>query len=70
VETGHCFGDQNAGFRGRREGRGIVWRRNVDSADKSNEIPAVQTLLAELGIAGHLVTLDAPHCQKNNPSRR
>jgi len=37
---------------------------HVDIADKSNEIPAVQTLLAELGIAGHLVTLDALHCQK------
>jgi len=37
---------------------------HADIADKSNEIPAVQTLLAELGIAGHLVTLDALHCQK------
>ncbi len=43
---------------------------HVDIADKSNEIPAVQTLLAELGIAGHLVTLDALHCQKNIPGRR
>lgn len=37
---------------------------HVDIADKSNEIPAVQDLLAELGIARHLVTLDALHCQK------
>lgn len=31
---------------------------------RRNEIPAVQALLAELGIAGHLVTLNALHCQK------
>ncbi len=42
---------------------------HIDVAEKSNEIPAVQTLLAELGIAGHLVTLDALHCQKNIPCR-
>jgi len=40
---------------------------HVDIADKSNEIPAVQALLAELGLARHLVTLDALHCQKNIP---
>ena len=35
-------------------------------AEKSNEIPAAQTLLAELGVAdGAIVTLDALHCQKN-----
>ena len=39
---------------------------HVDIAEKSNEIPAAQALLAELGIArGALVTLDALHCQKN-----
>jgi hypothetical protein len=39
---------------------------HVDVAEKSNEIPAAQALLAELGIAdGALVTLDAIHCQKN-----
>jgi hypothetical protein len=39
---------------------------HVDVAEKSNEIPAAQTLLAELGVAsGALVTLDAMHCQKN-----
>jgi hypothetical protein len=43
---------------------------HVDIADKSNEIPAVQALLAELGVTRHLVTLDALHCQKNTPGRR
>ena len=39
---------------------------HVDIAEKSNEIPAAQTLLAELGLpAGTIVTLDALHCQKN-----
>ncbi len=39
---------------------------HVDIAEKSNEIPAAQALLAELGVAGDtLVTLDALHCQKN-----
>ena len=39
---------------------------NVDIAEKSNEIPAAQALLNELGFArGTLVTLDALHCQKN-----
>jgi len=39
---------------------------HVDIAEKSNEIPAAQALLAELGIIpGTIVTLDALHCQKN-----
>ena len=39
---------------------------HLDIAEKSNEIPAVQVLLAELGVTGGtLVTLDALHCQKN-----
>jgi len=39
---------------------------HVDIAEKSNEIPAAQTLLAELGVPpATLVTLDALHCQKN-----
>ncbi len=39
---------------------------HVDIAEKSNEIPAAQTLLAELGVASDvIVTLDALHCQKN-----
>ncbi len=44
---------------------------HIDIAEKSNEIPAAQTLLAELGVArGAIVTLDALHCQKNIRSRR
>ena len=44
---------------------------HVDIAEKSNEIPAAQTLLAELGVAdGAIVTLDALHCQKNIRGRR
>jgi DDE family transposase len=39
---------------------------HVDIAEKSNEIPAAQVLLADLGAAdGAIVTLDALHCQKN-----
>ena len=33
--------------------------------EKSNEIPAVQTLIATLGLNGRVFTLDAMHCQKN-----
>jgi len=44
---------------------------HIDIAEKSNEIPAAQTPLAELGIAqGATVTLDALHCQKTFRSRR
>ena len=32
---------------------------------KSNEIPAVQALIAEMGLSGRVFTLDAMHCQKN-----
>jgi len=40
---------------------------HVDIAEKSNEIPAAQALLAELGVEqGVIVTLDAIHCQKNS----
>ncbi len=39
---------------------------HVDINEKSNEIPAAQKLLTELGVArGTIVTLDALHCQKN-----
>src|SRR3954469_14084136 len=38
---------------------------HADCDDKSNEIPAVQTLLSELGLAGARMTVDALHCQKN-----
>lgn len=39
---------------------------HVDITEKSNEIPAAQALLSELGVQrGVIVTLDAIHCQKN-----
>ncbi len=39
---------------------------HIDTAEKSNEIPAAQTLLAELGVAaGAIVTPDALHYQEN-----
>jgi hypothetical protein len=41
---------------------------HVEIDEKSNEIPAAQKLLEELDVAGHIVTLDAMHCQKK-PSR-
>jgi hypothetical protein len=40
---------------------------HIDIDEKSNEIPAAQMLLAELGVAdGAIVTLDALHCQKKS----
>ncbi len=41
---------------------------HIDCDEKSNEIPAVQKLIAELGLPGSLLTVDALHCQKK-PSR-
>jgi hypothetical protein len=38
---------------------------HADCDEKSNEIPALQTLLRELGLTGALMTVDALHCQKN-----
>jgi hypothetical protein len=39
---------------------------HVDIAETSNDIPAAQTLLAELGVpADKFGTLDARHCQEN-----
>lgn len=46
---------------------------HLEIDDKSNEIPAAQRLLGELDLAGHIVTLDALHCQKKRltpPPRR
>jgi hypothetical protein len=43
---------------------------HIEIDEKSNEIPAVQKLLEELDVAGHIVTLDAMHCQKNIQNRR
>ena len=40
---------------------------HIEMEEKSNEIPAAQKLLAELGVPeGIFVTLDAMHCQKNS----
>jgi len=39
---------------------------HIEIDEKSNEIPAVQKLLEELDVAGHIVTLDAMHCQKKH----
>lgn len=45
---------------------------HVEIEEKTNEIPAVQKLSEELDVAGHIVTLDAMHCQKkpSKPPRR
>jgi len=46
---------------------------HLEIDDKSNEIPAVQRLLGELGLAGSVITVDALHCQKkpsNGPPKR
>jgi hypothetical protein len=37
---------------------------HIEIDEKSNEIPAVQKLLEELDLAGHVITCDAMHCQK------
>lgn len=37
---------------------------HLEVADKSNEIPAVQSLIESLGLCGRVFTLDAMHCQK------
>jgi hypothetical protein len=37
-----------------------------DIPDKTNEIPAFQELVKELGLTGKLFTLDAMHTQKNS----
>ena len=39
---------------------------HIEIDDKSNEIPAVQKLMAELDVAGLIVTCDAMHCQKKH----
>jgi hypothetical protein len=41
-----------------------VLSAHIEIDEKSNEIPAVQKLLQELDVAGHIVTCDAMHCQK------
>ena len=42
---------------------------HVECDEKSNEIPAAQKLIAELGLPGSLLTADAMHCQKK-PSKK
>ena len=42
---------------------------HLECDDKSNEIPAVQSLLGALGLTGALITVDAMHCQKKPSSR-
>ena len=42
---------------------------HIEVDDKSNEIPAVEQLIGELGLADCVVTVDAMHCQKNFPAR-
>jgi DDE_Tnp_1-associated len=42
---------------------------HIEIDEKSNEIPAVQKLLEELDLTGHIVTLDAMHCQKKHSKR-
>src|SRR3954464_11869167 len=39
-------------------------------AEKSNEIPAVQTLIETLGLTGRVFTIDALPCQKNIRDRQ
>lgn len=38
---------------------------HIQIDDKSNEIPAAQKMISELGLKGVIVTADAMHCQKN-----
>lgn len=37
---------------------------NLEVSNKSNEIPAVQDLIREIGLEGCIFTMDAMHCQK------
>jgi hypothetical protein len=41
---------------------------HLDCDEKSNEIPAVQTLLGSLALSDTVVTVDAMHCQKKHSS--
>jgi hypothetical protein len=42
---------------------------HIEIDEKSNEIPAAQTLLTDLDLADAIVTCDAIHCQKNLRNR-
>jgi hypothetical protein len=43
---------------------GLIVLGHVEVAEKSNEIPAAQTLIESLGLQGRVFTMDALHCQK------
>jgi hypothetical protein len=43
---------------------------HIEIDDKSNEIPAVERLIGELGLAGCVPTVDTMHCQINLSRRR
>ena len=43
---------------------------HFDMDEKSNEIPAAQTLIETLGLRQCVYTLDAMHCQKNAENRQ
>jgi hypothetical protein len=43
---------------------------HTEIAEKSNEIPAAEQMIGELGLSGILFTADALHCQKNIRSRQ
>lgn len=38
---------------------------HTEIKDKSNEIPAAQQMIRDLGLSGVIFTVDAMHCQKN-----
>ena len=42
---------------------------HLDCDEKSNEIPAVQSLLGSLALTDSVVTVDAMHCQKKHSSK-
>src|SRR5690348_11395438 len=42
---------------------------HLDCNEKSNEIPAVQSLLGSLALTDSVVTVDAMHCQKKHSSK-
>lgn len=46
-------------------GDGQIILGHLAIAEKSNEIPAAQEMIATLGLSGRLFTLDAMHAQKN-----
>lgn len=45
--------------------RSAIVLAHTEIKDKSNEIPAAQGMIRELGLSGVIFTADAMHCQKN-----